>query len=204
MSRLMLLSIAFVSLGTAAHAGARCCGGCGCQPCTRKVCKLVCDTKKVPTPVYSVVCEDFCLPGPSIKCKVPCCCPEGCHSGCHNGYKIVYKPTCGKVRTRANLVVGKKEKKVPSYKCVVEEVCCRCGHCAKRTTYPSAGDAPTAMAMAGVEGTNAIATSASPAQGETNDIATAASPAPTESNAASDDAPPVASRNFVDRLFVRK
>lgn len=193
MRQFLLLPVALLlaSSGVPLHAAKpSCCTGCGCQPCTRKVCRLVCETKKVSTPVYSVVCEDFCLPGPSVKCKVPCCCPEGCHAGCHNGYKIVYKPTCGKVRTRANLVVGKKDKEVPSYKCVVEEVCVRCGHCAHRTTYPSAADRAAAIAMAGQEGTNAIAD-----PGELPPIDAPVVPA---------SATTAASSRLVDRLFVRK
>jgi hypothetical protein len=195
----MLLTLAFVlaTLCGSLRAGAPCCDGCGCQPCTRKVCRLVCDTKKVPTPVYSVVCEDFCLPGPSVKCKVPCCCPEGCHSGCHNGYKIVWKPTCGKVHTRANLVVGKTEKEVPSYKCVVEEVCTRCGHCAHRTTYPSAADPTTAVAMAGEEGTNAIADPGVPSPAQTADAEVVEA-----TEAVADKS--VASKSLVDRMFTRR
>ena len=194
-----LFSLAFVLAASCGslRAGAPCCEGCGCQPCTRKVCRLVCDTKKVPTPVYSVVCEDFCLPGPSVKCKVPCCCPEGCHSGCHNGYKIIWKPTCGKVRTRANLVVGKKEKEVPSYKCVVEEVCTRCGHCAKRTTYPSAGDPATAVAMAGDEGTNAVADPGIQLPPQAADAA-----AVEAGEAIADKG--LANKSYVERLFTRR
>jgi len=190
---LVPIVVALLAMCGSLRGEAPCCQGCGCQPCTRKVCKLVCESKKVPTPVYSVECEDFCLPGPSVKCKVPCGCPDGCHSGCHKGYKVVYKPTCGKVRTRANLVVGKKEKEVPSYKCVVEEVCARCGHCAHRTTFPSATDPASARALAGDEGTSAIADPGLPASVQT-----------VEAETRGFDDEGLAGRSLVERLFTRR
>jgi len=102
--------------------------------------------KEVSKPVYECKCEDFCIPGRSICCKSPCDCPGKC---CKD--HTIYKPTCGCVRSRTVLVVKKETKKVPSYKCVVEEVCTHCGHCAKLMDYPTADDAETALAM--VKGT---------------------------------------------------
>jgi hypothetical protein len=134
------------------RAGAPCCGGCGCQPCTRKVCRLVCETKEVTKKVYSCECEDFCVPGRSICCKTPCNCPGKC---CKD--HTVWKPTCGCVRTRVVLVAKDEKKKVPSYKCVVEEVCTRCGHCAKATALPAADDAESAVAMAKEAGLEVVA-----------------------------------------------
>ncbi len=37
-----------------------CCGGCG----VRKVCKVVCEMKKVKKTVWRVECEEFCIPNP--------------------------------------------------------------------------------------------------------------------------------------------
>ncbi|HVU87221.1 MAG TPA: hypothetical protein VHD36_07865 [Pirellulales bacterium] len=92
--------------------------------------------------VYSCECEDFCLPGPSIRCKGPCTCAGIC---CKD--HTIWKPTCGCVKTRTVLVINKEKKKVPVYKCVVEEVCCRCGHCAKKCNYPESASAADAIAM---------------------------------------------------------
>jgi hypothetical protein len=127
---------------SALNAGAPCCGGCGCQPYTRKVCRLVCEMREETKPVYECKCEDFCIPGPSTCCKTPCTCPGKC---CQD--HTVWKPTCGCVKQRTVLVIKKESKKVPSYKCVVEEVCTRCGHCARSRDYPGAADAATALAM---------------------------------------------------------
>jgi hypothetical protein len=55
------------------------------------------------------------------------------------------------------LVVKDEKKKVPSYKCVVEEVCTRCGHCAKSTALPAADDAESAVAMAKEAGLEVVA-----------------------------------------------
>ena len=76
MIKFLLLPLAVVVAAPCGllRAAAPCCNGCGChQPCTKKVCRLVCDTKTVSKNVYSCECEDFCLPGCSKKCKVPCC-----------------------------------------------------------------------------------------------------------------------------------
>ncbi|MBI2824555.1 MAG: hypothetical protein HYX69_07715 [Planctomycetia bacterium] len=127
-----------------ASADQPCCQGCGCRPCTKKVCRLVCETKEVTKKVYSCKCEDFCIPGRSICCKKPCDCHGLCGLFCDH---YTYKPTCGCVRTRVVPVITNETKTVPSYKCVVEEVCTRCGHCANRLDYPTADDPKAAVAM---------------------------------------------------------
>lgn len=144
MSRFLACGALLISLAAATglRAGAPCCAGCGCQPCTRKVCRLICETKEVSKPVYECKCEDFCIPGRSISCRAPCDCPGEC---CKD--HTIYKPTCGCVRSRTVLVIKKETKKVPAYKCVVEEVCTHCGHCAHAVDYPAADDAQTALAM---------------------------------------------------------
>ena len=172
------------------RAGAPCCDGCGCQPCTRKVCRLVCEPKEETKKVYSCKCEDFCIPGRSICCKKPCDCHWWCCLCCDH---YTYKPTCGCVRTRVVPVITTETKKVPSYKCVVEEVCTRCGHCARKVDYPSAEDAATAVAMVKDPGVERI---------EGAEMPPAADPFQPPVGAAPSQE--VASRSFVDRFFVRK
>ncbi len=187
MTRSLLLGVAVVLMAwsPALHAGAPCCDGCGCQPCTRKVCRLVCEMKDVTKNVYDCKCEDFCLPAPSTRCKAPCTCPGKC---CKD--HTIWKPNCGCVRTRTVLIVKKETKKVPSYKCVVEEVA-QCGHCAKKTSYPESANAADALAMvkdAGVE--QVIGADDLPGSNRATEPAM-----PTDN---------VASRGTLERMFSRK
>lgn len=106
---LMLLSCRF--------AAAQCCDHCGCQSDCYKVCRPVCEIKKVPKVTYGCECEDFCVPGKSCRSVV---CDE-----CGNK-KHVYTPTCGEVRTRTRLVKHENMVDKVTYKWVVETVCCGC------------------------------------------------------------------------------
>jgi hypothetical protein len=110
-------------VGRTAAAG-DCCQHCGCRDNCCKVCRVICETKKVPKPIYDCECEDFCVPGPS-SCEV---CYDEC--GCK---QRVFTPGCGTVRTRVKLVKKEnfEEKKV--YKRVVEDLCCQCAEQAKAT-----------------------------------------------------------------------
>lgn len=104
-----LLSLAaLVGSAVRATGGQECCHHCGCNCHVRKVCKVVCDTKKVPEVSYEVKCEDICLPGKSHKC------------GCE------WIPSCGRVKTVKKLVKVETTKTVPVYKCVVEYYCNEC------------------------------------------------------------------------------
>lgn len=98
-------------------AAAQCCDHCGCQSSCDKVCRPVCEIKKVPKVTYDCECEDFCVPGKS------------CHSvvcdDCGNK-KHVYTPQCGEVRTRKKLVKNETTIDKVTYKWVVETVCCGC------------------------------------------------------------------------------
>jgi len=66
--------------------GPACCDP-GCMNCSRKVCRVVCDTKKVKKVIWQVQCEDFCpqLPACGVlhdcllgACKKKGCCDPGC------------------------------------------------------------------------------------------------------------------------------
>jgi hypothetical protein len=123
------------------QAGHHYCRHCGCQQHCKKVCRLICGTKKEVKPVYCCECEDFCVPGPSVRCGVQCECNRLGIKCCH----AVYKPTCAEVRTKKVLVKKEIEKEVPAYKWVVEEVCCQCGQ-AVQEGEPSPPNATPAMA----------------------------------------------------------
>lgn len=119
LSLVLLLAAGFTS---DAQAGGCCCPSCGCHH-VKKVCKPVCDVKKETKFVYSCVCEDFCVPGPSkivgCNCKKDC---NGCEHCCP-----VRKPTCAAVRTRTKLIKTPVEVEKPTIKWVVQTVCCQCG-----------------------------------------------------------------------------
>jgi hypothetical protein len=102
-----------------------CCHGCGNHCRLKPVCRLVCEPKTIVEVVYDCRCEDFCTPGPSKKCG------EVCETDCcgHQHKRIVWQPSCGKVRHRHVLLKHECEKQVPHYKCVVEYVCDRCSCC---------------------------------------------------------------------------
>lgn len=214
--RLLITAAAIVFAASAKlQAGAPCCESCGCQPCTRKVCRLVCETKEEIKKTYCCKCEDFCIPGRSTRCKNPCDCHWWCCLCCDH---YTYKPTCGCVRQRVVLETKEEKKKVPAYKCVVEEVCTRCGHCAKKLDYPSAEDAQTAMAMVkdpaidhidGIAEAMAaaaplLAPTVTPMSGPAASPSTVPAWPATEPVAQASATEEVASRSFVDRLLLRR
>jgi hypothetical protein len=94
------------------------CDHCGCRSSScRKVCRVVCETKKVPKTTYDCACEEFCVPGPSVRSTVCDACGNKHH---------VYAPTCGKLRTRTKLVKYDSIEEKTVYRWVVENVCCDC------------------------------------------------------------------------------
>jgi hypothetical protein len=100
------------------YALAQCaCDHCGCQASCQKVCRLVCETKKVPKVSYDCECQDFCVPGPSIRSTV---CDECGHK------RHVYTPQCGKPRTRTKMIKHETIEEKVVYKWVVENMCCQC------------------------------------------------------------------------------
>lgn len=119
------IAILVSTLATSVLAG-DCCKECGCGNC-RKVCKLVCEMKKETVTCWDCKCEDFCIPGPS--CLLGTKCVQNQCDPCRTHREFVWKPSCGPVRQRTVLVKVPKTIEKPSYKCVVETVCCKCGHC---------------------------------------------------------------------------
>lgn len=96
------------------------CSRCGQACCARKVCRVVCEMKEVKETKYSIECEDFCVPGPS------CCRTKACTRCGGKSCDDCQIPTCGPVRTRKKLVKTEVTKKVPTYKCVVVDLCPQC------------------------------------------------------------------------------
>ncbi|HJT33709.1 MAG TPA: hypothetical protein VJ783_16810 [Pirellulales bacterium] len=119
----VFLMATVLTLAQDAWAGHLFCHRCGCHTKCKKICRLVCDTKKVTKTEYSCECEDFCVPGPSHKRGYTCECDE--HG--HQHRKPIWQPTCAKVHTRKKLVKKEVTQEVPDYKWVVEEYCCICG-----------------------------------------------------------------------------
>jgi hypothetical protein len=117
--------------------GGECCARCGCKDSCEKVCRLVCEEKKVDVICWGMKCEDFCVPGPSK----PCCkeCDLVCDD-CEKKHKEgdpVAKPkrfvwrdwipsTHANIYTKMKLMQRIDTKKVPSYKWVVEDLCKKC------------------------------------------------------------------------------
>lgn len=124
--RVACLMVGLVSVAGTQAAEPGCCNHCGCQSNCRKVCRLVCETKMVPKVTYTCECEDFCVPGPSQKCSVPCNCGNCCDGSCGNHCKTAWVPTCAEVRTRKKPVRHETMVEVKSYKWVVEYVCGDC------------------------------------------------------------------------------
>lgn len=122
----------------------QCCSQCGCGQCVKKVCRLKCEPKKETKWVYSVVCEDFCLPGPSTKCGYRCV-PDCTECDGHRK-EIVWKPSCGKILTKKKLVKRPVTIEKPHYHCEVVCICkgCGCRHVDEKATaeYEATGILP--------------------------------------------------------------
>ncbi len=114
----MVWSIGLVAL---AQAGDGCCSQCGCRHQVQKVCRMVPDVKVTVRWEYDVECEDFCIPGPSKYCgtrQVTDCHGTRCEK--------IMMPTCAKVQTRKVLVKKPIVTETPTWKWVVEYLCCDC------------------------------------------------------------------------------
>ena len=130
----MLLGLLAALINQPALGGDCCCSECGCNDGVRKVCRLVCETKKIETVCYGCECEDFCLPGKSCRGCLNSeeVCAEGCSEDCCAHKPLCnlewfnWTPGCAKVHNRKKLVKYIVVKEVPSYKWKVEEVCAGC------------------------------------------------------------------------------
>lgn len=127
------------------------CGDCG----VRKVCKVVCEMKKIKKIAWVVECEEFCAPLPG--CKRSCRsrqtgnCGDSCCDPCASLRRPMVTPKCSKVRARKTLVKKQITCEVPVYKCIVVcgNGCCEeagCGGEEAPAAAPEAAPAPVPAA----------------------------------------------------------
>jgi hypothetical protein len=125
--------------GVGQGCGTPACGHSCAVCCPRKVCKVVCEMKKVTTHCWCVECEEFCAPLPRL--SIGWCSACGGCGDCGNcrspGWENllgglgtrpnpIVPPRCGKVRVRKKLVKKEITREIPVYKCIVVE-CCEAG-----------------------------------------------------------------------------
>ncbi|MBL8793906.1 MAG: hypothetical protein JNM56_08375 [Planctomycetia bacterium] len=143
------------------RAGDDCCDHCGHEGHCRKVCRLICEDKKVEITCWGKQTEDFCVPKPSkplCKHKEKVC--EDCgaddkgqsvKSGPRKFAWYEWQPRGAKTFTRHKLMKKTITKTIPSYRWVVEIVCDECdAHCT--SVKPEAGAVvPPPPAVPGAE-----------------------------------------------------
>lgn len=111
-----------------------CCAHCGGADGCQKVCRLVCETKKITTTCWGCQREDFCAPGPStLACRhVDYVCGDDTDpkAPCSQPKKLAWAEWipggCAKVYTKSKLMKRTITKTVPSFKWVVEDLCPQC------------------------------------------------------------------------------
>jgi hypothetical protein len=154
-SQTLALVSAAVLAATVHAAGDDCpCVHCGCSVGCQKVCRLVCEEKKVDVVCWGCLCEDFCVPKHSkpgclhskpvcTDCKV---CLEDCTKSFHAEPKRFlwtdWCPSCAKIFTRKKLMKKIETVTVPSYKWKVECLCPRCEATCAAAEIASANDLP--------------------------------------------------------------
>jgi hypothetical protein len=105
----------------------------GAAPCG-KVCKLVCEKKKLPAVGYGYKCETICIPGPSRRgckhCDTTCCAGDdikGYHPAIEFCWYDWFACGCAQPRTVKLLTKYQAEKELSSYHWeVVDASCCDC------------------------------------------------------------------------------
>jgi hypothetical protein len=127
---------AIVGLLAPAQAGDGCCDRCGCTANCRKLCRLVCEDKKVEVVCWGCKCEEFCVAGPSkpgckhCECVCGTCDEKGSDSAvCAKPKRFVWfnwLPGCAQCYTRTKLMKKTVTVTVPSHKWVVEDLCSQC------------------------------------------------------------------------------
>jgi hypothetical protein len=138
------LAVAFaLSFAAPVNAGDHC-AHCGSHDC-EQVCRLVREDKKVNITCWGCKCEDFCAPGKSCRdgrnCEEVC---DDCDAEvCTASKKFVWHnwtPGCAEnIYTKKKLMKKTIEKKIPSYKWVVEDLCPHCqGKCQCAQIEPGA------------------------------------------------------------------
>jgi hypothetical protein len=118
------------------RASAHGCQHCGCKEPCQKVCRLVCEEKKVEVTCWGCKVEEFCIPGPSKPgckhCETVCDFSAGDNdqkAPCASPKKFVWTewiPGCATIHTRKKLMKRTVIQTIPSYKWVVEDLCDKC------------------------------------------------------------------------------
>lgn len=115
------------------------CDRCGVESCClKRVCRAVPVEIETKETCYDCKCEDFCVPGPSIKCDT-----RWHQDDCGCWVENTWKPTCAEVRTRSLLVRKEVTRKKQGFKWEAQRLCpaCECLPPAAKGTPPS-GTAP--------------------------------------------------------------
>lgn len=125
----VLISALLVGWLSIALAGEGNCAHCGCACACQKVCRLVCEEKKVEIVCWGCKHEDFCLPGPGERgckhCETVCDDPTVCNKP-KDFVWYDWIAGCASLHTKTKLMKKTITKKVPSYKYVVEDLCEGC------------------------------------------------------------------------------
>jgi hypothetical protein len=127
------LAVVYAESGRRLHC---CCAHCGCNSPCQKVCRLVCEEKRVEVICFGCQCEHFCIPGPSRPACQHCeCLCESCDANCDCTAPVAapktflwteWIPGCASVVTKKKLMRRTETVTVLSYKWVVEDVCANC------------------------------------------------------------------------------
>jgi hypothetical protein len=137
-----------IAAASATKAGNHGCAHCGREQSCQKVCRLVCEEKKVNVVCWGGKCEDFCLPGHSQRDGKHCeaaCEAEACNQDgiCSKPKPFVWHdwiPGCSKgSATKHKLMKKTVVKTVPSYKWVVEDLCPQCLNKCQNCEPPPSG-----------------------------------------------------------------
>jgi len=150
----VLTLVVAIGIANRLRAAEGCCAHCGCDHACQKVCRLVCEEKKITTTCWGCKEEDFCIPGPSKPgckhCDMVCeeCDPKG---PCVEPKKLVWREwipgSCAKVYTKKKLMKRTVTTTVPSYKWVVEDLCPQCESACTAVSVPLGADIPPAPAV---------------------------------------------------------
>jgi hypothetical protein len=103
------------------------CKYCNAPACCR-ICRSVPEKQKVSETVFSVECEDFCVPGrSSVQCQ-----ESVDENGCVTTERE-WIPNAERMRQRMKLVKSTETKEETKWKLVVEHVCQQCAQCPPST-----------------------------------------------------------------------
>jgi hypothetical protein len=164
-SRRGLLGLALVAAfsqgqQTFGHGHLTGCAHCGCRSCScRKICRLVCETRKITTTCWGMACEDVALPGPS---EPVCRQGEMVNPLMADDRNLItrpkrrvwtlWRPPEGPdVFTKRKLMKKTISKSVPSYRWIVEDICGNCLTGLEPVTPPVGTELPPLPQVAGLQ-----------------------------------------------------